>query len=315
MLITTHLVKGFDIGLNNNLYGGRMLDWIDESGALFTRELFPKEKFVTLKIAETIFHHPVKSNDVIKFFVVEPCGGKTSLSFKIVVKRNEDVVLTTDMVFVCVSNEGNKKAYNPYNLDCNIFKEITFNRAKRFYNNNNSYHNIDHIIDLLEQLDRIKLTRMEYNILCSAICYHDCIYIPGAEENEADSADVMIDNICPCKETEMSAEIISSTSIFSKFRIQSNIGDKKYCAMLQKLSDIMHDLDYSYFLDYEKLYISDEKIRNEYLTFIQKDKFDLGRRDFLIKLLDVDIYRSIYKNENNKAKDNITKLLNEKYKD
>ena len=53
-LITRHLVKAFDIGVNDNLYGGRMLDWIDEAGAMFARLGFPKNQFVTLKIAETV---------------------------------------------------------------------------------------------------------------------------------------------------------------------------------------------------------------------------------------------------------------------
>ena len=55
MLITRHLIKAFDIGVNENLYGGRMLDWIDEAGAMFARLQYPQNQFVTLKIAETVF--------------------------------------------------------------------------------------------------------------------------------------------------------------------------------------------------------------------------------------------------------------------
>ena len=42
-LITRHLVKAFDIGVNFNLYGGRMMDWLDEAGALYALERFPVE--------------------------------------------------------------------------------------------------------------------------------------------------------------------------------------------------------------------------------------------------------------------------------
>ena len=305
MLVTTHLVKSFDIGLNNNLYGGRMLDWIDETGALFTRELFPKNKFVTLKIAETIFHNPVHANDVIKFFVIDPCGGKTSLSFKIKVMRNSEVVLSTDMVFVCISDSGEKQEYNPYTLNKDIFRELTFNRAKRYYNNSNSYHNIDHINDLIEQLNSIELNQEEYNILCSAICYHDSIYIPNKNDNELKSMKILKENIINNYDTEMASEIIRSTSSFN-FNAENFV--------IKKLSDIMHDLDYSYFIDFEKLVETDEKIKNEYLKFITEEQFNKGRTEFLYNLINKDIYRSVYKKYNNISRENIVKLLNSKYK-
>lgn len=317
MLITTHLVKNFDIGLNNNLYGGRMLDWIDEAGALFTRELFPNEKFVTLKIAETIFHNPVHANDVIKFIVNEPCCGKTSLSFKIQVVRNEQIVLSTDLVFVCINDSGEKKEYNPYILEKNIFKQIVFNKAKRFYNNSNNYHNIDHIIDLLNQLDRIDLTNEEYNILCAAICYHDCVYVPGAidNDNEYQSTVKLQNNIIESKETDIASSIIKSTISFEEKKEYLFCDSPKLFNMVMKLCNIMHDLDYSYFYNFDKLCNADENIENEYLTFITKEQFYNGRKKFLTDLSNKDIYRSVYEQHNKQAKENIIKLLNIKYKD
>ena len=105
-LITRHLVKAFDIGVNDNLYGGRMLDWIDEAGAMFARLSFPKNQFVTLKIAETIFHKPIHINEIIEFYVSQVTVGETSLTFTIEVKRNEELILHTTVVFVAVGTDG-----------------------------------------------------------------------------------------------------------------------------------------------------------------------------------------------------------------
>lgn len=109
-LITRHLVKAFDIGVNFNLYGGRMMDWLDEAGALYALERFPNYQFVTLKISETIFHKPVHINEVLKFYIINEKIGNTSLTLTINVMRNSEKILSTNMVFVSIDSEGNKKA-------------------------------------------------------------------------------------------------------------------------------------------------------------------------------------------------------------
>lgn len=109
-LITTHFVKNFDLGANGNLYGGRLLDWLDESGALFVHQKFPRNYFVTWKIGETIFHRPVKEGEIVSFFVSNVEQRKSSVGLNITVKRNNFEVLTSSMVFVCVDkNTGEKK--------------------------------------------------------------------------------------------------------------------------------------------------------------------------------------------------------------
>lgn len=75
----------------------------------------------------------------------------------------------------------------------------------------------------------------------------------------------------------------------------------------------MHDIDYSYFYDFNKLYEADEKIKKEYLTFIDENLFNNGRKKFLNELANKEIYRSIYKKYNNIARANIKKLVKLKY--
>ncbi len=107
--ITTHFVKNFDLAMNGNLYGGRMLDWIDEAGSLYVHSLVDAI-FVTWKIGETVFHKPVKVGSLIAFYVKNLHVREHSVSFEIEVQdaRSGDIVLTTSMVFVCVDSDGRK---------------------------------------------------------------------------------------------------------------------------------------------------------------------------------------------------------------
>lgn len=110
-MITTHLVKEFDLGINGNLYGGRMLDWLDEAGALFVHEMFNDQVFVTWKIGETVFHKPVKQKAIVKIYIKNVEVRKNSVGFEVSAKVGETEVLSTSMVFVCVDAEtGEKKS-------------------------------------------------------------------------------------------------------------------------------------------------------------------------------------------------------------
>lgn len=107
-LITTHLVKAFDLGVNGNLYGGRLLDWLDEAGALYVHDRF-NACFVTWKIGETVFHKPVKQNSIVKIHVRNVEVRRSSVGFDLVAKVRDEEVLTTSMVFVCVDAESGVK--------------------------------------------------------------------------------------------------------------------------------------------------------------------------------------------------------------
>ena len=108
ILITTHFVKDFDLGANGNLYGGRMLDWLDEAGALFVHGIFD-DFFVTWKIGETIFHSPVKARSIVKIYVKNIQIRNSAVGFDLVVRTKEVNVLTTSMVFVCIDPDTGKK--------------------------------------------------------------------------------------------------------------------------------------------------------------------------------------------------------------
>jgi predicted metal-dependent HD superfamily phosphohydrolase len=193
----------------------------------------------------------------------------------------------------------------------NLFEEV-----EPLYNKNNSYHNIDHVVELINQLDLLDITYDEYEILYTTICFHDVIYIPGKQDNEQKSAELFLEY----KNSELLSQLnndyqnivynaILSTSPNSYF----DKSDKYQKHLMFHIIDMMHDLDYYYFKDYNTLKEADEKIKQEYLTFTSEKDFNEGRREFLNNLLNQDIYVSIYKEDSETAKKNILKLITEKY--
>lgn len=108
-LITTHLVKEFDLGVHGNLYGGRMLDWLDEAGALFVHDTYKGNVFVTWKCGETIFHKPVKLKAIVKLYIKNVEVRTHSVGFDISATVEEEEVVSTSMVFVCVDAETGEK--------------------------------------------------------------------------------------------------------------------------------------------------------------------------------------------------------------
>ena len=98
-----------DLGINGNLFGGNMLAWMDESAAIFARQMTGEKYVVTLRFGEILFKHPVKEGDMVSFKCSVTKRGKTSISFKIQASTNENPVFETDCTFVAVDSSGNKR--------------------------------------------------------------------------------------------------------------------------------------------------------------------------------------------------------------
>ena len=88
-LLGTKVCKKHDLGVHNNLFGGTMLSWIDESAVAFVNEVCHCPTMVTLKIEEVLFKSPVKENNLIKIYgEIERIGGK-SISVNVPKSRSQ----------------------------------------------------------------------------------------------------------------------------------------------------------------------------------------------------------------------------------
>ena len=62
--IASTIVRANDIALNGNLFGGTLLRWLDEYGALFTYK-YLHHTFVTYRMGDTYFLKSAKLGNLI----------------------------------------------------------------------------------------------------------------------------------------------------------------------------------------------------------------------------------------------------------
>ncbi len=118
-LISTKICKTSDIGVNNNLFGGRMLSWLDESAGTMAAEEVCSQHVVTLKMDQVLFKKPVHVNDHIRIYGKVIKVGKSSVTLFLDARRfdfstqQEDGVCSTKMTFVKIDESGKPSDINP----------------------------------------------------------------------------------------------------------------------------------------------------------------------------------------------------------
>lgn len=103
------LVKPEDLNPRGTLFGGRLLEWIDEEAAIFTICQLGTENIVTKLMSEINFVSPAKSGDVVEIGMEVVKIGRTSITLKCQVlnKNTKNEIITIDkMVFVSVDENG-----------------------------------------------------------------------------------------------------------------------------------------------------------------------------------------------------------------
>jgi acyl-CoA thioesterase YciA len=110
-LIGSKICKTLDLGANGNLYGGRILEWLDDAGGIFAVKqiLGP---VVTLKFSEVLFRVPVHERDILDFYGIVKEVGNTSITIDLdVINALTQVkVCTCEIIFIHVDENGNKVA-------------------------------------------------------------------------------------------------------------------------------------------------------------------------------------------------------------
>jgi len=115
-LISTKICKTSDIGVNDILFGGTMLAWLDESAGIMASSVCCSSNMVTLKMEEVLFKEPVQVKQQIRIYGKVDRMGKTSISLFIEARRadlknrTEVVVCSTKIVFVRIDKEGKPMA-------------------------------------------------------------------------------------------------------------------------------------------------------------------------------------------------------------
>lgn len=111
---TRKWVKPEDLNPNETLFGGRLLEWIDEEAALYAIIQLENSKIVTKYISEIDFKSSARKGDVIEIGIEVVKFGKASLTLACEVRNKmtrETIIAISNIVMVNLDENGKPKAH------------------------------------------------------------------------------------------------------------------------------------------------------------------------------------------------------------
>ena len=111
-LLNTHPVKKSDRGFHGNLFGGKLLAWLDASAAGYAAQCCDSPRMVTISIDKCIFKRPAKEGQLIKIYGSIDTIGRTSIVLKLEARSHnvydgrQAIILSTYMTFVRIDEQG-----------------------------------------------------------------------------------------------------------------------------------------------------------------------------------------------------------------
>ncbi len=112
-LLNTHPIKKSDLGFHGNLFGGKLLAWIDAAAAGYSMQLCDTPRMVTVSIEKCFFEKPAKEGQLVKIYGNPASLGNTSITLYMEARAHnvytgkQIIVLKTQIKFVHIDEEGN----------------------------------------------------------------------------------------------------------------------------------------------------------------------------------------------------------------
>jgi acyl-CoA thioesterase YciA len=112
-LLNTHPIKKSDLGFHGNLFGGKLLAWIDAAAAGYSMQLCDTPRIVTVSIEKCFFEKPAKEGQLVKIYGRPSDLGTTSITLYMEARAHnvytgkQLIVLRTQIKFVRIDEEGN----------------------------------------------------------------------------------------------------------------------------------------------------------------------------------------------------------------
>lgn len=112
-LLNTHPIKKSDLGFHGNLFGGKLLAWVDAAAAGYAMQLSDTPRMVTISIDKCFFEKPAKEGQLLKIYGFPHKVGTTSITIYMecrahnVYTGEQRVVLRTHIKFVRIDEDGN----------------------------------------------------------------------------------------------------------------------------------------------------------------------------------------------------------------
>ena len=112
-LLNTHPIKKSDLGFHGNLFGGKLLAWIDAAAAGYSMQLCDTPRMVTVSIEKCFFEKPAKEGQLVKIYGKPAEMGNSSITLYMEARAHnvytgkQIIVLRTQIKFVHIDEEGN----------------------------------------------------------------------------------------------------------------------------------------------------------------------------------------------------------------
>jgi acyl-CoA hydrolase len=117
---TRKWVKPEDLNPNHSLFGGRLLQWIDEEAALYAIIQLENTKVVTKFISEINFVSSAKQGDIIEIGIEATHFGSSSVTLRCDVrnKMTHQTIITVDkIVMVNLDSDGNPSPHGKTQIE------------------------------------------------------------------------------------------------------------------------------------------------------------------------------------------------------
>ncbi len=117
---TRKWIKPEDLNPNHTLFGGRLLQWIDEEAALYAIIQLENQKTVTKFISEINFVNSARQGDIIEIGIQPISFGHTSLTLKCEVrnKMTQQIIITIDKItMVALDEDGKPKKHGKTQIE------------------------------------------------------------------------------------------------------------------------------------------------------------------------------------------------------
>lgn len=107
---TRKWVKPEDLNPNHTLFGGRLLEWIDEELALYSIVQLENPRIVTKHMSEINFRSSAKQGDIIEIGIDVVRFGTTSIVLSCQVRNmmTRDIIITIDTITMVSLGENGK---------------------------------------------------------------------------------------------------------------------------------------------------------------------------------------------------------------
>lgn len=112
-ILNTHPIKKSDLGFHGNLFGGKLLAWLDAAAVGYAMQLCDTPRMVTVSIDKCYFEKPAKEGQLLKIYGEPTEVGYTSVLLYIEARAHnvytgkQMLVLKTHIKFVHIDEEGN----------------------------------------------------------------------------------------------------------------------------------------------------------------------------------------------------------------